>query len=113
MHYLGLQKVSSREELGEFLYRLREIVMEVAEPLPPRYPGAETRVTCPLCTSGARGPFLGRGDGWGAVAGLELHLKRDSDENGCYVMQTLIEHAERQFEATNNPETRADLVTER
>lgn len=98
-HYLGLPKVASEDGLGDFLYELKELVLQSAQLLPEKFPGAERRVACPLCVSNARGPFQGRGDGWGAEKGLESHLKRDTEENGCHVMQTLQEHARREYES--------------
>lgn len=96
-HYLGLDNLNSQDELNQFLYDLRRLVKQEAELLPPRFPGDDDRVACPLCVSHARGPYRGRGDGWGAERGIDLHLQRDAGENGCHIMQVLREHAVREY----------------
>jgi len=97
VHYFGLDKLNSQEELSQFLYDLHRLVKQDADLLPPRFPGDSDRVACPLCVSHARGPYMGRGDGWGAERGIDLHLRRDAEENGCHIMQVLRDHAVREY----------------
>lgn len=101
LHYDGLSKVASQQELQLFLDQLEHLLMEAAKVAQERYLGEHDsfglRVHCPLCNGRARSPYAHDESGWGYPKGLQQHLRRTwpHHDNGCPVMQALVEHANR------------------